>query len=83
MYYGNCTTHSTILAQTRKELKFEYNNDLSYKSFTIVEARLHVPSKSPFCTVLKLVQCIPMVLFTVKKVKGAALKNGEVDGICK
>ena len=38
-----------------------------------------------FCTVSKWVQCISMALFTHNawKIKGAAHKNGEVDGTCK
>ena len=38
-----------------------------------------------FRTILKLVQFIPTVLFThnVKKIKGAAHKNGDIDDMCK
>ena len=48
--------------------------------------RLHVPSRSLFSVSFeKWVQHNPMVLFThdVKKIRDAAHKNSDVDGMCK
>ena len=50
-----------------------------------LKARLHMPPKSPFLYHLKWNQCSPAALFTynIKKFKGAAHKNGNVDAMCK
>ena len=68
---------------------------LSYSLFThairVAEAKARFTPNvfcTDFLTILKWVYCIPIVLFThdvifVKKIKGAADKNGAKNGTCK
>ena len=55
------------------------------RNIPFLEARLHIPSMSPFLYSLNWVQCSPKALLThnVRKIKGAAYRKGDVGGTCK